>query len=254
MRNFKTPLLDFVQKRFISLLQPLYNQQLESRAEIVSLIHDSLTRSAEVERQLDSVTESILQSRWLLNLGDLATRLEAGHWLNSLGLTGNGVEVGVLMGEYSSVLLRTWKCASLTSVDPWREFSSTEYVDICNLPQTQHDRNFEHATRRLARFGERSHILRTTSAEAAAHFSDNSLDFVYLDAQHHYEAVRDDIALWLPKVRHGGVIGGHDYIDGDRPSGRYGVKQAVSEMVAANRLTLVVTREPDWPSWFARRA
>ncbi len=42
---------------------------------------------------------------------------------------------------------------------------------------------------------------------------DQSLDFVFLDASHTYEDVKNDICLWLPKVRYGGVLAGDDYTD-----------------------------------------
>jgi cephalosporin hydroxylase len=49
--------------------------------------------------------------------------------------------------------------------------------------------------------------------------------FVFLDALHDYESVKADIAAWLPLVRPGGVIAGHDYSPTDWP----GVVQAVQE-------------------------
>lgn len=55
--------------------------------------------------------------------------------------------------------------------------------------------------------------MRMESAEASAHFEDGSCDVVYIDMTHTYEAVKRDIELWLPKVRPGGHIAGHDYAD-----------------------------------------
>lgn len=49
------------------------------------------------------------------------------------------------------------------------------------------------------------------SKEAAKDFPDNSLDFVFLDADHSYEAVIGDINTWYPKIKNGGIISGHDY-------------------------------------------
>jgi predicted O-methyltransferase YrrM len=118
------------------------------------------------------------------------------------------------------------------------------------MTQAEHERNYEAARATLARFASRSSILRLTSSEASVRFADGSLDFVYLDAQHHYEAIKDDINAWLPKVKRGGVLGGHDYLEGQLPSGLYGVKRAVHEFVEHSRYDLVVTREPDWPSWY----
>lgn len=64
------------------------------------------------------------------------------------------------------------------------------------------------------------------SVEAASHFADNSLAFVYIDAGHDYESVKADIQAWLPKIRSGGTISGDD-IHGAWP----GVEKAVREMI-----------------------
>lgn len=249
---WKTRALSAIQSRMRSLNQPLYDEQLALREETTRLIGDVIGRVDRMENTLNALAASVLGSRWLAQPDAVFTRLEAGHWLNWLGLGGEGVEVGVYRGEFSDVILRTWSCTRLTSIDPWREFPSTDYVDSCNVPQAVHDANFALARTRLAPFADRSRIMRMTSAEAAPAFEDGSLDFVYLDAQHHYEAIRDDIALWRPKVRPGGVIAGHDYIDALLPSGRYGVKRAANEFAAAEGCRLIVTKEPGWPSWFAR--
>jgi len=50
-----------------------------------------------------------------------------------------------------------------------------------------------------------------SSVEAARRYEDESLDFVYIDADHSYNAIKADIAAWLPKVKQGGILGGHDY-------------------------------------------
>jgi len=62
------------------------------------------------------------------------------------------------------------------------------------------------------------------SHEAVDHVEDQSLDFVFIDAQHDYHSVKKDIELWAPKVKPGGLISGHDY-DPKFP----GVIQAVDE-------------------------
>jgi hypothetical protein len=49
------------------------------------------------------------------------------------------------------------------------------------------------------------------SHEAAPLFPDGSLDFVYLDGNHQYEGITQDLALWWPKVRAPGILAGHDW-------------------------------------------
>lgn len=57
----------------------------------------------------------------------------------------------------------------------------------------------------------RYHVIRGESVAVSRAFRDDSLGFVYIDGQHHYEAVIADIKAWLPKVMVGGVLAGHDY-------------------------------------------
>lgn len=49
------------------------------------------------------------------------------------------------------------------------------------------------------------------SAVAASNYANASLDFVFIDGDHTREGVKRDIIAWLPKVKPGGVIAGHDY-------------------------------------------
>lgn len=65
--------------------------------------------------------------------------------------------------------------------------------------------------------------LKGISWEMADQFEDGTVDMVFIDADHSYESVVKDISAWLPKIRKGGIISGHDY---NNPCG---VKQAVSE-------------------------
>ena len=70
-----------------------------------------------------------------------------------------------------------------------------------------------------------------SSVEVARSLPDESLDLVFIDADHSEQAVREDVRAWLPKVRRGGVIAGHDY--GSR--NHTGVKIAVDEAFAGRR-------------------
>lgn len=72
------------------------------------------------------------------------------------------------------------------------------------------------------------------SMEAVKQIKDSSLDLVFIDADHRYEAVKEDIIAWLPKIRKGGILSGHDY---DYP--RYGgVTIAVDELLTDFELEL----------------
>lgn len=180
----------------------------------------------------------------------IKTRNELPHLLNARGLIGSGAEIGVQRGKFSEHVLTHWTGHRLYSIDPWREFNDEEYDDAANVSQAQHDAYFNETCRRLERFGDRSHILRMTSEEAAWQFEPHALDFVYIDAQHHYDAVKADIARWWPIIRPGGLLSGDDYLDGVNEYGQFGVKSAVDEWAERHGLTLHVSQEPKWRSWF----
>ena len=179
----------------------------------------------------------------------IRSRNELPFILNSRKLNGEGAEIGVFKGAFSEYLLRHWNGRKLFSVDPWREFGD-EYSDICNLKQEEHNRVHDDVKQKLSAFGDRSVVFRGTSEEFCQTVSAQQLDFAYIDAQHHYEAAKQDINLWYPKIRPGGILAGHDYLDGDFDEGRFGVKSAVDEFVREKGLTLLVSKEPEWPSWF----
>jgi SAM-dependent methyltransferase len=70
-------------------------------------------------------------------------------------------------------------------------------------------------------------FIRELTHAAAKLIPDDSQDLIYVDADHTYPSVREDIADWLPKLRSGGIMAGHDYHPG-QPR-RNGVAQAVHE-------------------------
>jgi hypothetical protein len=169
--------------------------------------------------------------------------------LDLLNLRGEGVEIGVLNGYFSEIILMYSSLSVLHSVDPWREFDVQQYDDTHNSAQAEHDRRYAFTKERLRRYGVRSHILRETSEEAAHRFADASLDFVYIDGNHSYEACKQDIAHWWSKVKPGGVLAGHDYVDGNLPEGNFGVKSAVDEFAQKERQHLFVI-PVTWPTWY----
>lgn len=165
--------------------------------------------------------------------------------LNALNLTGEGAEIGVLRGEFSKIILEKWKGKRLYSVDAWKHFEEG-YIDINNPEDDVHEQSYQTTCKTLLPFGERSKILRMTSKEASEEFEDGQLDFVYIDANHSYEFCLEDISLWYPKVKVGGMISGHDYKNTTTEYGVMEVKKAVDEFFQGKEI--LVTKK-DWPSW-----
>jgi hypothetical protein len=175
------------------------------------------------------------------SLAWVPSREELPGLLNARRLLGCAVEVGVKQGEFSQHMLSHWRGRHLISIDPWIEDTSGAYVDIANVPQVEHEGYLAETRARLAPFGSRSSIWRMTSAEGAERIPHSSLDCVYIDARHDFDSVMEDCALWLPKVRPGGILAGHDYLDGDFSAGRFRVKRAVDQFFAKHEIRVYCT-------------
>lgn len=185
----------------------------------------------------------------------LATRAELPSLLNAMELTGDGVEIGVQAGRFSEHLLRHSHLNRLFSVDPWMHWDAG-YPDRANVSQAQQDARYLETILRCAHFRTRSVVMRMTSAQASAHFAPESLDFVYIDANHSFEATTEDLEHWWPKVKRAGLIAGDDFIDGRVGDAEFGVRSAVESFATRRGVQILVTtaksgREARWPNWYA---
>jgi hypothetical protein len=89
--------------------------------------------------------------------------------------------------------------------------------------------------------------VKMSSVEAAKQYADNSIFFVFIDGSHLYDAVREDILAWLPKVKPGGFIGGHDI---DQTEEFNGVRKAVDELIGPQNIKVY---NKGWASWLHRK-
>lgn len=118
-----------------------------------------------------------------------------------------GVEIGTEFGVYALTLCRANPKLKLFCVDPYESYS--DYRE--HKSQEKLDRMYEEATRLLAPpFKVWFH--RERSVKASEQYAKESVDFVYIDGNHSLPYVIDDLQAWVPKVRKGGIVSGHDYI------------------------------------------
>lgn len=116
------------------------------------------------------------------------------------------VEIGVAAGVYARVICRENPQAKYWGVDPWRPYSG--YKDY--NAQSEFDGLKEKAHKRMKSY-ENCTFLEEYSMFSVNRFSDNSVDFVYLDGNHTDPFITQDLKSWYPKVRPGGFLAGHDY-------------------------------------------
>ena len=158
---------------------------------------------------------------------------------------GVAVEVGVAEGDFSFNLLDHWY-GICHMVDPWEQQVTPGY---CLHGEADQEARYQRVLKTCRTYLSRARPLRMTSIEAVKRFDDGSLDMCYIDAIHTYESCKQDIALWYPKVKRGGILAGHDYLEGVHGNQEFGVKRAVDEFASANGLAVNVIPE-EWPSWW----
>jgi hypothetical protein len=126
-------------------------------------------------------------------------------------LKGVFVEIGTWDGGFSFELLKNTECEKLYCVDPYKHFEDSSYPDGMNsLTQEQFDNKYNSVIQKFSQFGSRVEFIRSLSKEASARFDYESIDFVYIDGNHEYKYVLDDIITWFPKVKYGGYLCGDD--------------------------------------------
>ena len=141
-----------------------------------------------------------------------------------------GAEIGIWNGNTSFRLLRARPLLTLFMIDPWEvPQKGSSYCksgdDNALKPAQAHETSYRKTLQRVEFAGNRAVIMRTYSHKAAKKVEDHSLDFVFIDGNHSYEGVKSDIKLWLPKIKKGGFISGHDLNHPRLP----GVSKAVYE-------------------------
>jgi len=117
-----------------------------------------------------------------------------------------GAEIGVCDGAYSEILCKANPNAHIYGVDPFVPYK--EYRDYVNRKTI--DTYHQKAIDRLKQYPNYK-LIEKFSMEALFDFADNSLDFVYIDANHDFVHVAEDLTYWYKKVKPGGIISGHDY-------------------------------------------
>lgn len=121
------------------------------------------------------------------------------------------VEVGSWKGMSSCFMaveiVNSGKNIRFDCVDTW------DWIENTDIPKSLYKNIWEEFSKNIEPVKKVVNPVRMISWEAAKLYEDESLDFVFIDASHDEESFTKDLDAWLPKVRKGGVIAGHDYRD-----------------------------------------
>ena len=159
---------------------------------------------------------------------EVKSRNDLGKLLQSLNLNGNGIEIGVGQGKFSQFIIDNFKLSKVYLLDNWStsHFHKNEsvYNNVVNM---------------FKKFDGTVEVIRKDSVDGCKDFPDDFFDFIYIDADHSYEAAKEDIENWYPKCKVGGVFSGHDYLDGLVRGYEFGVKRAIDEFAAKNNKDVI---------------
>ncbi len=155
-----------------------------------------------------------------------AVALERGIEVRSI------VEIGVYQGQGSLAFRTLFPDAKLHLVDPWKLYKNYRKEEA--VPSSLNDPDYlaaYKAVKEMFKNDPDTCIYRTTSKQASKKIPDG-LDLVFIDGNHSYPYVKQDILFWQPKIRPGGILAGHDYQADRFP----GVVKAVDEILQGNIL------------------
>lgn len=152
-------------------------------------------------------------------------------------------EIGVDNGKTSKRILKAHSGLFLFMVDWWQLPSkensyASSGASIADKGEKYFKDTYENCHKIATQYKSRCKILQGESAEMASNIENGTLDLVFIDADHSYDGCKHDIIAWLPKVRQGGWIGGHDYAHPDQGE----VRKAVDEMFSEEKIKLGANR------------
>lgn len=136
------------------------------------------------------------------------------------------IEIGVGKADNAiQILLKEPKDFKYIGIDPYEHYA--DYNNDVNSTYLRLAANWSTAFERLKPYIDKGvvELISMRSHLAVDKFEDQSVDLIFIDGNHSYKAVKQDLELYWPKLKNGGVMTGHDYGDPNFP----GVVQAVNE-------------------------
>lgn len=129
------------------------------------------------------------------------------------------VEIGSYEGESTEIFAQEFPFATIYAIDPWvNGYDDKDFASNSNMIQVEN--NFNERTKYY------KNIIKIKDFSLNVDMS--NIHMVYIDGNHQYEAVKNDILHWKPRLVKNGIISGHDYTNYGHVAG---VKKAVDEIL-----------------------
>jgi len=164
---------------------------------------------------------------------------------------GIAIEVGSWMGSsaifFAECIKASGKKIQFYCVDIWVDsFEHDAFINTINKAKSLNTNLFELFMSNVTKYECNNIInpLKGNSNFAVKNFENNSIDMVFIDADHSYDAVKNDINLWWNKLKSGGTMAGHDYFWSPD-----GVKKAVDEFFIEKNIEIIT----DGQCWLIRK-
>lgn len=144
------------------------------------------------------------------------------------------LEIGARWGDSLRYIALQFPLKRYLVIDPYKnyeEYDGDEFNDVLQGSEDEIYRKTLALGRQL--LGDRFSLIRAFSSEAADQVEDGSVDFVFVDGNHRFEFVLEDLRNYWPKVSPGGYLCGHDYFTRLRESGGSFDEPMVYEAVSA---------------------
>jgi hypothetical protein len=156
-------------------------------------------------------------------------------------------EMGVEKGLNASEMLSNMNVEKLYLIDDYAPY--TDYLGGFCPPEIQEE-VYQTMFKNLNRYLDKIVFITRNSVQAGKLFPDEFFDFVYIDGNHNYDSVLQDLNIWYHKIKKGGVLGGHDF--DIRNIDRQDVTEAVKDFTKLNELEFQVFSEgvqPRFSDW-----
>jgi len=182
-----------------------------------------------------------------INREDLPLFLKNNYFKNDIKI----LEIGVYEGSYASKINEAFPNSSLHLLDTW-DTNDTDFYYSARPKAVESA--FEVAN---SRFKNNKNITFIVENSNVAHkkYDKNFFDWIYIDADHSYEAVLSDLNNWYPKLKSNGIMSGHDWNPNPdiEEFDMFGVEKALDEFSKNKNIDLNLTNEQFYKSWFFKK-